>query len=688
MAGLPSGRPGGYRSRLPAMKRIVLALAIVLVILPALPARAAGGVGQFVLRCLYSHSAMDDPIMAPGQPGAFHMHDFFGNTSVDAFSTMESMLAADTTCRVPSDTAGYWAPAAFLNGVQVTPTVMRIYYLGPKSGSVETFPPGLQMVAGNRDATSPEENPHVAWYCGATKDLKTPQMGEPYDCTPWASNAFVDGIIAVVDFPNCWNGTGLRPEDVVYPVNGDCPLGFRHVLPRISERVHYGVMNPINPDGSQGLTLSSGPTHTLHADFWNTWQQDRLDQLVSDCIVARVHCGSVDATNRVDWVRQFGTTRYDRADAAAPDGEGGTYVAGLTNLDLPGQDYHRHYDAFLRRYDADGNELWTRQLGTNGTDRALAIAVSGDDVYVAGSTDGRFPEQRPSGDLDAWVARFDADGSRVWLRQFGTAGDDEAAAIGVIGSTVYVAGTTDGRLPRQPRGGGSDAFVTRLDADGEIRWAHQMGGAGDDRAASLAVGGGVVHVAGSTQGLRGAVGDLDAFVAELSSEGSERWTREIGNGTADDAATALVVRARALFLAGWTAGTLPAQTTAGGLDAFLTKLQPGGSAAWARQFGSAADDEAAALVAIGKGVYVAGSTMGALPDGAHAGETDGFLRKYSPRFGTEVWTSQLGTADHDGVFGVAGDRDGVVLAGSTLGSFEGYTNAGDRDVFLIRVAFT
>jgi len=80
--------------------------------------------------------------------------------------------------------------------------------------------------------------------------------------------------------------------------------------------------------------------------------------------------------------------------------------------------------------------------------------------------------------------------------------------------------------------------------------------------------------------------------------------------------------------------------------------------------------------------------MGALPDGAHAGETDGFLRKYSPRFGTEVWTSQLGTADHDGVFGVAGDRDGVVLAGSTLGSFEGYTNAGDRDVFLIRVAFT
>ena len=82
--------------------------------------------------------------MFPGQPGASHVHDFFGNTGVDAFSTMESMLADETTCRVPSDTAGYWAPQASLNGVPITPTVMRIYYLGPKTGTVETIPPACR----------------------------------------------------------------------------------------------------------------------------------------------------------------------------------------------------------------------------------------------------------------------------------------------------------------------------------------------------------------------------------------------------------------------------------------------------------------------------------------------------------------------------------------------------------------
>jgi len=668
------------------MRRITLALALAVALalttIPTLPARAAGGIGQFVLRCLYSHSLMDDPIMAPGQPGAFHMHDFFGNTSVNAYSTMESMLAGGTTCRVPSDTAGYWAPTAYLNGVRITPTVMRIYYLGSRWGKVETFPPGLQIVAGNRDATSPEENPHVAWYCGATKDVKTPRMGEPYDCTPWASHTFVDGVIAIVDFPNCWNGSGLRPEDVAYPVNGVCPVGFRHVLPRISERVHYGIMNPTNPDGSLAFTLSSGPTYSLHADFWNTWQQDRLDQLVSDCIVARVHCGSVDATSRVEWARQFGTAGSDRANASAPDGEGGTYVAGLTD---PPQGSP---EAFLRRYDARGRALWSRTLGTRGVDGALAISVAGDDVYVAGTTDGRFRRQHPSGGADAWVARFDADGSRIWIRQFGTARDDRATALAATSTGVFVAGATTGRLPRERRFGGSDAFVMRITAPGDTLWTHQMGGGGEDAATAIAVRGGVPYVAGSTQGFGKVPGDLDAFVASLAPSGVERWHRTLGNGSVDDAATSLVVRTRAMFLAGWTAGVLPAQASAGGMDAFVAKLQPNGTHVWVRQFGSSGDDQVTAATAVGKGVYVAGSTTGVLPDGSQLGGADAFVRKYSPRFGTAMWTMQLGTDLDDGAFSISGDRGGVTLVGATQGSFEGLTNVGDHDAFLTRIAFT
>jgi len=187
------------------------------------------------------------------------------------------MLRGETTCRVPSDTAGYWTPTAYLGSQQIQPTVMRIYYHG-SNADIETIPAGLQTIGGRKDATSAAENPHVRWSCGETKDVNTPRSSNPYDCTWWADQyGFVDGVIAIVDLPNCWDGAGLAPDSVTYPIGGICPVGFHHVLPRLSERVHYGVMNPTNPDGSVALTLSSWPYWTFHADFWNTWQQSRLD---------------------------------------------------------------------------------------------------------------------------------------------------------------------------------------------------------------------------------------------------------------------------------------------------------------------------------------------------------------------------------------------------------------------------
>jgi len=39
---------------------------------------------------------------------------------------------------------------------------MRIYYLGPATGTPGTIPAGLQMVGGNKEAQSPAENPHVS----------------------------------------------------------------------------------------------------------------------------------------------------------------------------------------------------------------------------------------------------------------------------------------------------------------------------------------------------------------------------------------------------------------------------------------------------------------------------------------------------------------------------------------------
>ncbi len=638
-----------------------------------------------MLRCEYSHTLMDDPIVAPGQPGASHSHDFFGNRTVDAFSTVDSMLEGATTCRVPSDTAGYWTPTVSLGSEQIQPSVMRIYYLGTAGRDVETIPAGLQMIGGSKVATAPEENPHVRWSCGETKGVKTPRSSIPYDCTWWASQyPFVDGLIAMVDLPNCWDGVGLTPDSVTYPVGGVCPAGFGHVLPRISERVHYGIMNPTNPDGSVALTLSSGPYWTFHADFWNTWQQERLDQFVSDCIDAHVHCGSVDASDEIAWTRQFGTSRYDLAYAAGVAEGGDVYVAGFTNFALDGQRYHHHYDAFVRKYDADGNERWTRQFGSSGVDQALAIAVDEGGVTVAGSTDGRLPNQPAAGGVDIFVARFGPSGRQLWVRQFGTKGDDRATAVVSTDEGPIVAGSTGGALAAR-QGGTSDAFLAQLDASGDLSWVRQFGTPDADEALGLSAREGVLYAVGWTAGsYHGAFlgGSSDGFVSAFDRRGEPLWKQQLGSA-GSDRLTAVVARSSGVFVAGSTDGVLEDQAASGALDAFAAKIDTDGGIRWIRQFGSRGDDEAVAIAADSQGLYVAGSALGPLPDAVGLGEWDGFVCKYLAN-GTQMWTRQLGTTDYDRVYGLSLDPAGLNLTGTTHGAFEGFANAGDRDVFLLR----
>ncbi len=330
------------------------------------------------------------------------------------------------------------------------------------------------------------------------------------------------------------------------------------------------------------------------------------------------------------WIRQFGTITSDYAHAVAVDGSG-VYVAGSTDFALPGQTEAGAPDAFLRKYDADGTELWTRQFGTVRGDYAHAVAVDGSGVYVVGFTGGTFLGQESAGNADAFLRKYDADGTEVWTRQFGTDALDIATAIAVDGSGVYVAGVTEGALPGQTYGGDLDAFLRRYDKSGTEGWTHQFG--------------------------------------------TSRW----------DVARAVATDASGVYVAGWTLGTLPDQASAGGLDAFLRKYDADGTEGWTRQFGTDEWEYAYAVATDSSGVYVAGSTGGTFPGQTKAGSgssLEAFVRKYDTS-GTEVWTRQFGSAvGLVEAYAVAADPSGVYAAGVAIGPLPGQTPLGGQDAFL------
>ncbi len=250
---------------------------------PPPPAARADDNPNFVSNCQYSHRASDDPIVFPGQPGASHSHDFIANRSTNAASTYASLRAASSLCRRGGDTAAYWVPTLYDNGVAVAPRVTNAYYLpnGKELTSIKPFPAGLKVVAGNAKATSAQSLQVARWTC--TGDTTVAASSLPPTC-PARSN-----LLLIVRFPDCWNGRDLDSADhkshLAYAARRQCPSTHPVPLPLLALHVNYPVA------GGSGITLASGSPYTAHADFFNAWNQRVLTDLVCRCLNAGVHCG-------------------------------------------------------------------------------------------------------------------------------------------------------------------------------------------------------------------------------------------------------------------------------------------------------------------------------------------------------------------------------------------------------------
>jgi hypothetical protein len=242
--------------------------------------------GNFVSVCRYSHTAPDDPIVHPGQPGASHSHDFFANTSTDAAATLESLQASGTTCKNrPNDTAAYWVPTLSDAGKVVQPVLVRSYYLvaGRDPSTIKPFPTGLKIVAGATLPPGPGAN-HVEWACVGKDDNGTPKAAPP-DCPSG------EHLVMRIHFPDCWDGHNLDSADhrshMAYAARGQCPAGYPVAVPHLRIGVNY----PASVRGSE-VTLSSGGPDTAHADFFNAWKGDAQARLVRLCLNTARDCGA------------------------------------------------------------------------------------------------------------------------------------------------------------------------------------------------------------------------------------------------------------------------------------------------------------------------------------------------------------------------------------------------------------
>jgi hypothetical protein len=326
------------------------------------------------------------------------------------------------------------------------------------------------------------------------------------------------------------------------------------------------------------------------------------------------------------------------------------YVAGTTYGGLNGNTLTGANDAYVAQYDFSGSTptlVSVKQLGVASKNTiASGVAVNGTAVYVAGYTSGGLNGNTMSGNFDAFVAQYDFSGSTptlVSVKQLGVATSDAfAKGIAVNGSTVYVAGTTNGGLNGNTVTGSYDTFVAKYDFSGStptLVSVKQLGVASNNTTASgVAVNGSTVYVAGTTYGgLNGntLTGGNDAFVAQYDFSSSTPTlvsVKQLGVASSGTGAAGVAVNGSTVYVAGFTNGGLNGNTLTGTNDSFVAQYDFSGSTPTlvsVKQLGVASKNTAATGVAVnGSAVYVAGYTYGGLNGNTVTGSYDAFVAKY------------------------------------------------------------
>jgi hypothetical protein len=395
------------------------------------------------------------------------------------------------------------------------------------------------------------------------------------------------------------------------------------------------------------------------------------------------------------WVEQLGNSALERPRGVAVDANGNVYMAGGTLGSLDGYvnasgNNSNQSDPFLTKYDASGNKVWTRQVGSVDWDFYTDVTV--DDtgsIYTVGEDSYGTVNKGVS------LTKWDSSGNRSWSRSLDSSAYDWSSGIthDRFGN-VYLAGLTYGALGGL-NSGQSDAFVAKYDRNGNKVWTRQLGTTSHDVARSVATDTfGNVYLAGITEGgLDGNLnsGSSDIFLTKYNSSGSKLWTRQFGSSASDGSVSEYernldlsIDSSGNVYISGTTEGSLHGNTHAGGKDAFVTKYNSNGLRLWTRQLGTAGEDRSMGVDVDSEGkVYISGWTTGALDGKTNSGSTDAFVTKYD-RFGNKIVTALLGTAAADASRDVVTDSAGnVYISGWTDGSLA-RAAGGSHDAFVAK----
>ncbi len=221
----------------------------------------------------------------------------------------------------------------------------------------------------------------------------------------------------------------------------------------------------------------------------------------------------LDTNGNISWQKTYGASGYDYAESIQQTVDGGYVVVGWTNSFGAG-----NYDFLVLKLDANGNISWQKTYGGTLGDGAESIQQTSDGGYIVlGETDSFGAENG-----DFWVLKLDANGNVQWQKTYGGGLFDRARSIQQTSDSGYIMGG----MTESFGAGSGDAWILKLDSNGNVQWQKTYGGSNFDGAAIQQTSDGGYIMAGRTASF--GAGSDDVWVLKLDTNGNVQWQKTYG----------------------------------------------------------------------------------------------------------------------------------------------------------------
>ncbi len=271
------------------------------------------------------------------------------------------------------------------------------------------------------------------------------------------------------------------------------------------------------------------------------------------------------------WCKTYGgaDTEYGR-DIKQTDDDGYIIVGSTQSYGLGGS------DIYLIRTDSYGNKLWDKTYGGVTNDEGWSVEITSDDGFIiCGNTDSY-----GAGYSDLYLIKTDSLGNTVWTRTFGGSGGESGVAVRQLADDSYIAIGSTGSFGT----GYSSIYTVKADSNGDSLWAKTYGGIKADFGSDVEIAfDGSLLLCGWTASY--GAGFYDAYLVKIDPDGNFLWSQAYGGAKEDRAYSVQQAMDCGYILTGIMEGSATSL-----LDIYVIKTDPTGNRIWERTYGGSKSD--------------------------------------------------------------------------------------------------